>query len=206
MHAACKKHVTARFSDITFQWKIYSGGTVLLYPLPPPPPVVFFLFSPFFLQVMLSIFSSRGSIVHLMLWKKADSYSENRFDAISQLLVDNRTPNSFWSVVIREPSTILRPKYFLQFNWWKRSSRRSDGSPILHFSAYFGLPSCCSGGAARCSAVWWNEVTSSVLRNKQDDVAVCLCHLKGEQFTCAVFFTGLLHCPRSLPSINILNN
>lgn len=94
----------------------------------------FFPFVP--LQVMLSIFSSRGSIVLLMLWKKADSCSENRFGAISQLRVDNRTPNSFWSVVIRGPSTILRPKCFLQFNWWKRSSRRGDGFPILPF---FGL-------------------------------------------------------------------
>ena len=177
--------------------------------------LVIFLFCPpsddtfhFFLPEV-ALFTSRFG-------RRANSYSEIQFSAISHLLVNNRTSNRSKTIVIREPSTILRPKYFLQFNWWKHSSKHGDGCPIHPSLPYFHLPSPCQAAVLlrRNSSVPRNVVKWSyiqywialeVLLNKQDDVSACLCQLKGEQLICAVISQGCSMCPRSLPSINILN-
>lgn len=70
-----KVHGSAQFSDITFQWKnIFRRNCfVSLWPSQPLRlfSSYFFLLSPILLQMILSIFSSRGSIVHLALWRKS---------------------------------------------------------------------------------------------------------------------------------------
>lgn len=102
-------HDSAQFSDITFQWKIYSWGTVLLHCDLYSHSFVFsscfFFCPPSSFRSDVPVFLPEAAFT-LCLGRKADNYSEIQFGAIFHLLVNNRTP-----IVIREPTTILGSKY-----------------------------------------------------------------------------------------------
>lgn len=164
-----KVHDSAQFSDITFQWKIYSQGTVLLHcDLYSHsflfssyfffcPPSSFRRYFPVFLTEVE--FTSRFG-------RKADSYSEIQFGAIFHLLVYNRTPHRSKPVVIREPTTIYDQNIFKSLI--DESTCRgtvvdppSISPQLISICHPAARKQCCSGGIARCSAMLWSEVTSS---------------------------------------------
>lgn len=109
-----KVHDSAQFSDITFQWKIYSWGAVLLhcdlYSHSFVFSCCFFLFLPSSFRWDFLVFLPEVAFT-LCLGREADSYSKIEFGAIFHLLVHNRTPHRSKPIVIREATTILRSKY-----------------------------------------------------------------------------------------------
>ena len=142
-----KVHESAQFSEITFQWKIYSGGIVLFCcdlqaSLSFFLVIFFFCFLSSFRWYFPFLFPEVALFISCF-GRRADSYSDMQCNAISRSLVNNRTPNRSKAITIREPDAILRSKYFFQFNWCKPSSRRGDGFPIPPCSVYRCVPSCC---------------------------------------------------------------
>lgn len=108
-----KVHDSAQFSDITFQWKIYSRGTVLLRCNLCSHSFVFsscfFFCPPSSFRWDFPVFLPEVAFIS-RFGRKADSYSEIQFGAIFHLLVNNRTPHRSKPIIIRGPTTILRPK------------------------------------------------------------------------------------------------
>lgn len=176
---------------------------------------MYFLFSPHsFFGLCFPLPLPRGSLSHPTLWK--ESRVALKFGCvIPHVLVNTRTPNRPKASRIGEAGPISKLRYFFYslidesacggFHippWtYSRVSLSCQAAVLLEGSGWVRRnPMKRAGVDWRCRSKW---VVREVPLNKQDSASTCSESLVSWK---AVISQGCSVRPRSLPSINILNN